>query len=239
MARIEKLSVELEAVELINIIRGLFDYSFRQLSDTLGIPESVLCRYANGDILPSAETASSIVRKLESELELPRLMPMLVKNKGDYIDLSNVIFNPYVLKLYERRVSKLFGQSNITSVVTVATDGIPLAVVAASALRARLTIAKQYKDAGFEEFYESSYIVDSPPRRTSIYLPKDLLGRKDKVLIVDDIMRTGRTIDALLNIIRQAGASIGGFSILVARRNGVLDFIKEKVNAPIDVLHLQ
>ncbi len=167
-------------------------------------------------------------------------MPMLIKNKGDYIDLSNVIFNPYVLKLYERRVSKLFGQSDITSVVTVATDGIPLAVVAASALRARLTIAKQYKDAGFEEFYESSYIVDSPPRRTSIYLPKDLLGRKDKVLIVDDIMRSGRTIDALLNIIRQAGASIGGFSILVARRNGVLDFIKEKINAPpIDVLHLQ
>ncbi len=72
MARIEKLSVELEAVELINIIRGgLFDYSFRQLSDTLGIPESVLCRYANGDILPSAETASNIVRKLEAELELP------------------------------------------------------------------------------------------------------------------------------------------------------------------------
>ena len=239
MARIDKLSIELEAVELINIMRGLFNYSFRQLSEILDVPESVLCRYANGDILPSSETAMNIVKKLENKLELPSIMPMLIKNKGDYIDLSNVIFNPYVLKLYEKRVQKVFGQHNITSVVTVATDGIPLAVVAASALRARLTIAKQYKDAGFEDFYEASYIVDSPPRRVSIYLPRELLGKKDKVLIVDDIMRTGRTVDALLSIIDEAGADIGGFSILVARQNGVLDFIRSKVTAPIDVLYLQ
>ncbi|MFP3305071.1 MAG: adenine phosphoribosyltransferase, partial [Vulcanisaeta sp.] len=162
--RLAKVDEQLEAVDLINTVRSIYGLSYRELSQLLDIPESLLCRYANGDLLPSLETVGLIKDKLKTMLDLTEVLRRNVTIKDGFIDLNNVLFNPNILKLFQRRVKEVFSDLPINRVLTAATDGIPLSVMASYALNAKLAIAKQYKDLASEEFYEVSYIVDSPPR---------------------------------------------------------------------------
>ncbi|MFP3303491.1 MAG: phosphoribosyltransferase family protein, partial [Caldivirga sp.] len=83
-----------------------------------------------------------------------------------------------------------------------------------------------------------TYMADSPPRKVSLYIPRLLLTKEDSVIIVDDIVRSGRTVDALLSIIRQAGASLVGVSILVAASRDVVKAVKNRINgATLDVIY--
>ncbi|WP_252901046.1 phosphoribosyltransferase family protein [Vulcanisaeta sp. JCM 14467] len=107
--------------------------------------------------------------------------------------------------------------------------------MASYALNARLAIAKQYKDIASEDFYEVSYIVDSPPRRVSLYLPRHLLERGDEVLIVDDIVRTGRTLNALIELVNSAGARLVGVSVLISMSNSWINKLRDR-NVRVDVI---
>ncbi|WP_069807227.1 phosphoribosyltransferase family protein [Vulcanisaeta thermophila] len=214
--RLSKVDEQLEAVEMIRAARAIYNLSYRELASIVDVPESLLCRYANGDLLPSLETIRIIRERLSPMLDLTEVLKRTITIKGRFVDLNNAVFNPYILRLYLRRVKEVFSGFTVTKVLTAATDGIPLSVMASYALNANLAVAKQYRDISADEFYEVSYIVDSPPRKVSLYLPKQLLSRNDQVLIVDDIVRTGRTMDALLDMIRQAGARLIGASVLIS-----------------------
>ncbi|GAB6946588.1 phosphoribosyltransferase family protein [Vulcanisaeta sp. JCM 16161] len=233
--RLAKVDEQLEAVELINSAKSIYNLSYRELSQILNIPESLLCRYANGDLLPSLDTVSIIKERLRPMLDLTEVLRRNVVIKDGFIDLNNVLFNPYILKLYQRRIKDLFSDLPINKVLTAATDGIPLSVMASYALNARLAIAKQYKDVASEDFYEVSYIVDSPPRRASLYLPRHLLERGDEVLIVDDIVRTGRTLNALIELVNSAGAKLVGVSILISMSKSWVDKLRDR-NVRIDII---
>jgi len=225
--RLAKVNEQLEAVDLINMVRSIYNLSYRELSQILDIPESILCGYANGDLLPSLNTVDIIKDRLKVMLNLTEVLRRSITVKDGFIDLNNILFNPYILKLYQRRVLEVFSGLSINKVLTAATDGIPLSVMASYALNAGLAIAKQYKDVASEEFYEVSYVTISPPRRVSLYLPKQLLGLGDEVLIVDDIVRTGKTLDALIKMIRDAGARLAGISVLISMDNSWIERIKD------------
>ncbi|MFB6470983.1 MAG: phosphoribosyltransferase family protein [Vulcanisaeta sp. AZ3] len=233
--RLAKVNEQLEAVDLINMVRSIYNLSYRELSQILDIPESILCRYANGDLLPSLNTVDIIKDRLKVMLNLTEVLRRSITVKDGFIDLNNILFNPYILKLYQRRVLEVFSDLSINKVLTAATDGIPLSVMASYALNAGLAIAKQYKDVASEEFYEVSYVTISPPRRVSLYLPKQLLGLGDEVLIVDDIVRTGKTLDALIKMIRDAGARLAGISVLISMDNSWIERIKD-LGVRIDVV---
>lgn len=213
--RAGKLSAQLDAVEYLRSVKSLLDIPYKELSGVLGIPESVLSRYFTGDMLPSPETARKILTRLSEEYSLTNIVRKLVKLEGDYVDLRNVLGNPYFLKLYGIRVGSYFSDLGVSKVVTAATDGIPLAVAAATRLNSQIVIAKQYREPNIN-YLETSIVAGQPPRVVSLYLPRGDISRRDKVLIVDDILRTGRTLNALLDMIGSTGAQVVGLSILVA-----------------------
>ncbi len=233
--RLSRASLQFEAVELLNIARNLLKLSYRELSEITGFQESVLCRYANGDLLPSPETAMIIIGKLEPILSLENVLRKIVRVYESFVDFNKIITDSDILKLYARRVRYLFQDLSITKVLTAATDGVPLAVSAALSLNADLAIAKKYRDVFEDDFYEATYIAESPPRKITLYVPKSILGRNDRVLIVDDIVRSGKTVEALVNICRQAEAQIVGISILIALGTSWLRKIGD-VNAKVDVV---
>ena len=238
MRRREKVSLQLDSVFYINAVKNVYSLSFKQLSGMLNIPESTLCRYANMEVLPSAKVAESIVKVLKPMADIKNVVSKLIKVNGNYIDLSSIVLEPMVLRLYEKHILETFSGLRVTKVLTAAVDGIPLAMAASYALNAELTIAKQYMDAGFEQHYEATYMVDSPPRKVNLYIPKPLLNKDDSVILIDDIVRSGRTMDALLSIIRQSGASIVGVSILVAASRDVAKAIRSKVSGVVlDIIY--
>lgn len=108
-----------------------------------------------------------------------------------------------------------FSNLKINKILTAAVDGIPLATLVANELVVDLIYAKSNKEAGITKYIEESYSPSSSRVLTTLYLPKHVLTNKDKILIIDDVIRTGMTQQTLINMCQKVGAEVMGiFSII-------------------------
>ena len=121
-----------------------------------------------------------------------------------------------------------FAGKRITKVLTAAVDGVPLAAMVASALDVNVVIAKSNKEVGVSSFIEETYTLDGSGHTLTLYLPKDVIRRRDSVLVVDDIIKSGETQLALLNLVKKAKAEVSGVFAMIAVGN----LWKEKMKVP-------
>ncbi len=206
--------IRMFAIELLRSFKKLFKY--KELEEITGLPAPALCRYINMKIMPSVERAEELVKKLTAPSVINRIFENgIVVVEKDIYNLSRIIYNTSILKIFAYLAYREFEEYNITAVATVEVDGIPIAVEVSDVLDATLVIARKRPDVGVKGYYETSYIAKDPPAVVNLYLPINALGPNDRVLIVDDLLRTGRTSLALLRLIRMAGAyPVGIFSIV-------------------------
>lgn len=192
-------------------------YTYRELSTKTGLPVTVLSRYAKGHVLPNTERARQlwkILRRLVGlDVELNRRIKF---NEEGYFDNTWIIGDFSILKQAANHALAKFAGRRVTTVLTAAVDGIPLATMVANSLGINLLIAKKSKEAGISAFLEETYVLRDSGVTMTLYLPKGALKRRDSVLIVDDVMRTGETQAALINLIRQAKAEVSGIFSLIA-----------------------
>ena len=192
-------------------------YSYNELARRLGKPETVLCRYVKGDVLPGEETARELWEALSKFEDFAATLRRRIKlDSYGYADTTALIYDPHLLLQASVEASLRFAGKRLTKVLTAAVNGVPLATSIALYLEVPLVVAKQTKDIGVKEFIEEAYPSGSPATLTTLYVPKDTLSPKDDVLIVDDLIRTGRTIQALINLTRKAKANPIGVFVLVA-----------------------
>ncbi len=50
------------------------------------------------------------------------------------------------------------------------------------------------------------------------------VGPGDKVLVIEDVVTTGRSISELIEVIKQRGAAVAGVGVIVDRSSGKIDF---------------
>ncbi|MEM1537790.1 MAG: phosphoribosyltransferase family protein [Candidatus Nezhaarchaeales archaeon] len=211
----ENLKFRLMVVNKLRLLKKV--YSYAELSKKLNKPETVLCRYIKGDVTPSESVAQSLWSLMNRNISFSSILKSLLRyDEYGYVDLTPIIQDPYVLTQASSEAMTRFAGKRITKVVTAAVNGIPLTTAVALALEAPIVIAKATKDIGVKEFIEESYPAGSPVSLTTLYVPKRSLTAKDDVLIVDDMIRTGRTVQALINITRKAKARLVGVFTLLA-----------------------
>ncbi|MEM4699552.1 MAG: phosphoribosyltransferase family protein [Candidatus Nezhaarchaeales archaeon] len=210
----EDLKFRMMVVEKLRLLKK--SYSYSELAKRLGRPETVLCRYVKGDVLPGRDTAKELwdaINKFESFADV--LRRRLKFNEQGYVDITSVINDPHLLLQASVEASMRFAGRRLTKVMTAAVNGIPLATSIALYLEVPLVVAKQTKDAGVEGFIEEAYPSGSATL-TTLYIPRNALTPRDDVLIVDDLVRTGRTIQALASLVRKARANLVGVFVLLA-----------------------
>ncbi len=224
LSKASAIKFKLLLIEMLRLLKK--KYSYRELSKITNVPETVLCRYVRGTMVPSLEQALSIWRKISSFLDIRKLVEEKTRiTKHGYVDTAYVISDPYFLKLFGLYVYYYFHNKGVTKILTVATDGIPLATMVSSIMEAPLVIAKQHKDDPDAEYIEETVYVPLSSTAT-LYVRKDMLTRKDNVLVVDDFLRSGRTLRALAGIILKARARPVGAVALVSvgsRWKGILE----------------
>lgn len=210
----EDLKFRLMVVEKLRLLKK--SYSYSELARRLGKPETVLCRYVKGDVVPGRDTARELweaINRFESFADV--LRKRLKFDERGYADVTSVINDPHLLLQASVEASLRFAGRRLTKVVTAAVNGIPLATSIALYLEVPLVVAKQTKDAGVEGFIEEAYYFGDTATLATLYIPRHSLTSRDDVLIVDDLIRTGRTVQALVNLVRKARANpVGVFALL-------------------------
>lgn len=203
------------AVDALRVLRKVLKY--KELEKITGLSTPALWRYVNMKVLPTKERAKELLDRLLDE----EIIKRIIRNHIEIIDnsvvnMSNIIYNVDFLRIFALVAYKVFRNLEPTAIATVEVDGIPLAVAVSEIFDAKLVVAKRRLDVGVTNYYEVSYMLMDPPSITNLYIPSNILSRDDRVLIVDDLLRSGRTSQALIRLIRKAKATPVGLYTIVA-----------------------
>jgi adenine phosphoribosyltransferase len=211
LSRVADVKTRISSVELLATLKK--SYSYRDLSAILGLSAPILSRYVRGHVLPSAQRSEKFIATFREKL-LRKMVTELVKVSPDgSYDVSNVVSNVGLLRQIAKVVYSEFSLVEVDRVLTMEVDGVPLAVEVAGEFNANVAIARAERDLGVEEFLEQK-VVYSPSSIKYLYLPKAAMKKGEHVLIVDDMVRSGYTIEGLSRLAEKARAKVVGvFSI--------------------------
>jgi len=211
-------------------------YTYRELSSRTNLPVTVLSRYVKGHVLPSSSRAKDVWKILEKIVGLEEELRGRIKfDDLGYFDNTSIISDIALLQQASQYVFSRFAGRRITKVLTAAVDGIPLATIISEALGVDLAIAKTSKEIGVKNFYEESYVLGDSAMVMSLYIPHGLIRKGDSVLIVDDVMKTGETHKALVNLVAKSRAEVAGIYALIAIGNAWKEKLRD-VNFPVEVV---
>lgn len=223
----EDLKLRLITIELLKTAKR--QHTYRELSAKTGLPVTVLSRYAKGHVLPNVARARQLWKTLKKmvglEVEIRRRIHF---NSDGYFDNTSIVTDYNILRQAAHHALATFAGKRVTLVLTAAVDGIPLATMVANQLGINLVVAKWTKEVGVPAFLEETYALRDSGVTMTLYIPKNSIKRRDSVLIVDDMIKTGETQNALINLIRKAKAETSAVFTLVA----VGDDWRKKLNLP-------
>lgn len=230
--RYEYLKMQIRSVEFLRLAKEI--YSYQELMKLTGIPITVLNRYVKGHILPSPERATVILGKLEKGYDVTKhIKDRLGFDKDGFLDNTKIVGDTLLLRFIANHVVQKLAGRRVSKILTVAVDGIPLAVHIADAFGVPFIYAKKEKEIGVPYFIEETYTVSRAGIQVSLYLPKGGIDRRDSILITDDVVRSGEQLKALVDLARKSGAEIAAVFVLIAVGDRWKKEIDQSSNYPI------
>ncbi|UCE28650.1 MAG: adenine phosphoribosyltransferase [Candidatus Bathyarchaeota archaeon] len=231
----ENLKLRLMTIELLKTAKK--QYTYRELSTKTDLPVTVLSRYAKGHVLPNAARAKQlwdVLTKLVGlEAELHRIIRF---NQDGYFDNTSIVGDYNILKQAAHHALATFAGKRVTKILTAAVDGVPLATMVANSLGVNLAVAKRAKEVGVPAFLEETYVLRGSGVTITLYLPKNALKRRDSVLVVDDMIKTGETQAALVSLVHKAKAEVSGIFSLIAIGDEWQKRLKLPKRCPVEVV---
>ena len=231
MDRVEKTTVQLAAVSVLRTLKQRRTYD--ELATFTGLPAGDLNRYVNGHVLPGPERALALVGEIGYGALADELRERIRIDEDGYVDNSDVVFDQPFLDLVAPVAVERFGFERPDVVLTAATDGITTAAAIARYVDARAAYAKKTKETAVEEFIEARQRLEAGIELT-YYLPAAAVKSGDRVLVVDDLIRSGETQELLLDIADRSGASVTGVFALIAVGDEGLTRARERTDGPVE-----
>ena len=234
----EDLKLRLMTIELLKTAKYKRNITYRELAAKTGLPVTVLSRYAKGHVLPNTTRAKQLWRVLTKLVGLETELRSRIKfDETGYFDNTEIIGDYNILQQAANYALANFAGKRVTKIITAAVDGVPLATMVANALGVNLIVAKRNKEVGVRAFLEETYILGRDSGVTvTIYIPKEAIKKRDSVLVVDDMIKSGETQEAMVNLVRKAKAEISGIFSLIAVGEEWKKRLKFGNEAPIEVV---
>ncbi|MGQ4914170.1 MAG: phosphoribosyltransferase family protein [Candidatus Asgardarchaeia archaeon] len=212
--------LKMDAIEKLRILKEI--YTYQQLERMLGIQIPVLARYVSLKNLPNVDRARKII-EFYNKIDFSDIIKSKIMIKDEIIDITEILSNIKLLRMAAKAIDV-----DADLVLTMAVDGIPFGTIVAERLNARIAYVKDKEEAGVSEFYQAKVSFGPGIYTKKYFLPKKLISKKDRIFLVDDILRTGKTFEILMNIANQAKAEIVGGATLIAKKD-TIEVIKNKV----------
>jgi adenine phosphoribosyltransferase len=234
----EDLKLRLMTIELLKTAKYKRNITYRELSSKTGLPVTVLSRYAKGHVLPNTARAKELWRILTKLVGLETELRSRIRfDETGYFDNTDIVGDYNILQQAANFALANFAGKRVTKILTAAVDGIPLATMVANALGVNLILAKRNKEVGVKSFLDETYILGKNSGVTvTLFIPKNSIKKRDSVLVVDDMIKSGDTQEALVHLVKKARAEISGVFSLIAVGDEWKKRLKFSNNAPVKVV---
>ena len=117
-----------------------------------------------------------------------------------------------------REFKRIFEGEDITKILTIEASGIAIAAIVAQYFDVPVVFAKKSQSINLDGSVYSTRIESFTHRRVyDVIVSRKYLGPEDRVLVVDDFLANGCAADGLIDIIKEAGATLCGVGIIIEK----------------------
>ena len=138
--------------------------------------------------------------------------------------------DPDLMKIIGKEFAELYRDSGVNKILTIEASGIGIAAVVASEFDVPVVFAKKSMSINLDyDNYETKIQSFTHKKIYNVIVSKKFLTAEDHVLIIDDFLANGCALMGLLDLAKEAGATVEGIGIAVEKgfqQGG--DMIREK-----------
>ncbi|MCZ1266332.1 MULTISPECIES: pur operon repressor [Paenibacillus] len=158
----------------------------------------------------SRELALAFAERLSTQLAQPdRILP------GEYLYMSDLLGQPALMNEAGKIFATAFGNMNIDVVMTVETKGIPLAYATGAQLNLPVVLVRRDHQATEGSAVSINYVSGSHKSLHTMSLSRRAMREHSRVLIVDDFMKAGGTVQGMIDLLAEFNATVAGVGVLV------------------------
>ena len=154
----------------------------------------------------SRQFIESLCRKLENA---DRILP------GGYMFMSDLLGQPQIVNEIGRTFASVFAFKEADAVMTMETKGIPLAYALAHYLNLPVIIVRRDHSAVEGSAVSINYVSGSAKHIHTMSLGRRSLKENARVLIIDDFMHAGGTIQGMKDLLAEFRAEVAGIGVFV------------------------
>lgn len=213
-----------------------FNSARSTISEDISIVREVLSEIGRGQVITIAGPSGGvkyipgiadwkrdkILDNLVSDLSNPeRILP------GGYLYMTDCIYNPRICNNLGEIFANYFYENTPDAVVTVETKGIPLAMATAFFLNVPVIAARRDHIITEGTSVSINYVSGSSRTIQTMSLARRSLKDVKKVLIVDDFMRAGGTINGLMELMQEFDVEVVGVGVLLSTKSPQLKLVEE------------
>ena len=156
------------------------------------------------------------MREMEEKiLTEGRILPGGILKVGSFL---NQQIDTGFLRDMGREIARLYAESGVTKILTIEASGIAIAASAAMELGVPMLFAKKHKTSNVDGTVYSTVVHSfTHGMDYTVVVSRDYLLPSDTVLLVDDFLANGAALQGLVELCRQAGATVAGAAIAIEK----------------------
>lgn len=157
---------------------------------------------------------SKDVKEITAELmeqlsKSERLLP------GGYLYMTDLLGNPSLMNKVGKIFASAFAHEKIDAIMTVATKGISIAHAIARHLNVPVVVVRRDSKVTEGPTVSINYVSGSARRIQTMVLSKRSMEKGQRVLITDDFMKVGGTINGMKSLLEEFNCELAGIAVLV------------------------
>ena len=144
--------------------------------------------------------------------QMIRTVPDFPKQGIQFYDITTLLKNPYGLRTTIDRLVECIDDPNVDTVIGVEARGFIFAPALAYRLKAGFVPVRKPRKLPAETesiSYDLEYGTDT------LEIHKDAIGSGHRVIIADDLLATGGTAKAVVDLVERLGGTVAGLAFVV------------------------
>lgn len=125
--------------------------------------------------------------------------------------------DPYLMKQCAIEFIRRFADVKVNKILTIETSGIAPAIMLGYLMELPVVFAKKKVPSTMEYFYHTEVRSFTKQRSYNVVINKEYLTADDHVLFIDDFLAFGNAGKGIIDLCRQAGATIEGMGFIIEK----------------------
>ena len=140
---------------------------------------------------------------------------------NDVLKVDSFLNHQMDVALFEeigKEFKRLYADCGVNKILTIEASGIGIACVTAQSFHCPVVFAKKSQSKNIDGAVYSTKVKSFTHGKVyDVIVSKKFLGPEDRVLIIDDFLANGAALEGLMDIVRQAGATLVGAGIVIEK----------------------